>query len=111
MPPTRETAATPMANRSNHGDEGHGPRPLEIALILYSRPGCHLCEEMKAVVSRVGRTLPLTLEEVDVGRDAVLEARYGLEIPVLLLAGRPVAKHRVTEAALLRILRARLEGA
>jgi len=80
-----------------------------IVLTLYSRPGCHLCEDMKAVVQRVARAVeaPIKLEEIDISTDADLEARYGLEIPVLLVDGRKAAKYRVTEEELARILRAR----
>ena len=86
---------------------------IVIALTLYSRPGCHLCDEMKIVVQRVAQSAskPVTIEVVDISTDATLEARYGLEIPVLLLDGRRVAKYRVTEQALTRILdRARTDG-
>ena len=80
-----------------------------IALTLYSRPGCHLCEVMKAVVERV---LPavgtaVTVEEIDISTDPALEARYGLEIPVMLLDGRKVAKYRVSDDELTRLLRER----
>ena len=80
-----------------------------IVLTLYSRPGCHLCDEMKAVVERVTRAagVPATIEEVDISTDPELEARYGLEIPVLLIDGRKAAKYRVTEAELTRMLAAR----
>ena len=80
-----------------------------IALTLYSRPGCHLCDDMKAVIARVsqGRADDVTLEEIDISTDADLESRYGTEIPVLLLNGRKVAKYRVTEGELGRMLRAR----
>ena len=80
-----------------------------ILLTLYSRPGCHLCDEMKAVVARVVRELetPVTIDEVDISTDADLEARFGLEIPVLLIDGRKAAKYRVTEGELTRILRSR----
>jgi len=81
-----------------------------IALTLYSRPGCHLCEEMKAVIARVARTTPLRLEEVDISTDATLEQAYGLEIPVLMVEGRKAAKYRVTEDELRRILRGRTDG-
>ena len=37
-----------------------------IALTIYSRPGCHLCDDMKAVVRRAAETIPLNLEEVDI---------------------------------------------
>ena len=79
------------------------------ALTIYSRPGCHLCDEMKAIVHRVADAAkpPLAVEEIDISTDPDLEARYGLEIPVLLVDGRKIAKYRVTEEALSRILRAR----
>jgi len=41
-------------------------------LTIYTRRNCHLCDEMKAVVREVGRTLPLTLDEVDVDREPAL---------------------------------------
>ena len=80
-----------------------------IVLTLYSRPGCHLCDEMKAVVQRVARAaeVPITIEEIDISTDADLEARYGLEIPVLLVDGKKAAKYRVTEEELTRMLAAR----
>jgi glutaredoxin len=75
-------------------------------LVIYSRPGCHLCDEMKEIVTRVIRPLPgVTLNEVDISGDADLEARYGLEIPVLTIDGKKAAKHRVTEEALARMLK------
>jgi hypothetical protein len=80
-----------------------------IAVTLYSRPVCHLCDEMKAVVARTVRTMttPVTIEEIDITTNADLESRYGLEIPVLLIDGKKVAKYRVTEGELARILRER----
>lgn len=75
-----------------------------IALTLYSRPGCHLCDEMKAVIEHVARTVALTLTVVDIATDAALEAEYGLEIPVLLVNGKKAAKHRVAEPTLRRLL-------
>jgi glutaredoxin len=81
-----------------------------IALTLYSRPGCHLCDEMKATVDRVARQVALTLQVVDISTDAELEARYGLEIPVLVINGQKAAKYRVAEDELTRILIARSGG-
>ena len=75
-----------------------------IAITVYSKPGCHLCEEMKAVIARVTGGSPV--EDIDISTDPELEARYGLEIPVLLVNGRKVAKYRVSEAKLRRILAA-----
>ena len=82
-----------------------------IVLTIYSRPGCHLCDEMKAVVLRAARSVPLTVEEIDISLDAELDERYGPEIPVLMVNGKKAAKYRVTEEELTRILMARAGGA
>jgi glutaredoxin len=81
------------------------------AVTIYSRPGCHLCDEMKAVVRRVAATTPLILEEVDISGDPALEARYGMEIPVLVVDGRKAAKYRVGEEELRRLIHQRATGA
>jgi glutaredoxin len=78
-----------------------------IALTLYTRPGCHLCDEMKAVVGLVALDVPLALVEVDISTDQDLEARYGLEIPVLAIGDRRIAKYRIGELELRRALAAR----
>ena len=76
-------------------------------LTLYSRAGCHLCDEMKSIVARVARTVPVALEEIDISTDPALEAAYGLQIPVLLVDGRKAAKYRIREEELLAILKGR----
>ncbi len=78
-----------------------------IILILYGRPECHLCDEMKAIVGRVARELGCTLEQIDISGDPELEAQYGTEIPVLMVNGRKAFKYRVSE----RELRKRLARA
>ena len=78
-----------------------------ISLTIYSRPGCHLCDEMKVIIERVARSVPLTVDEIDISRDAELDERYRLEIPVLMVNGRKAAKYRITERELLRIVRQR----
>jgi hypothetical protein len=83
-----------------------------IALTIYSRPGCHLCDEMKTIVRRVARsvTAPITIEEIDISADPGLESRYGVEIPVLLVDGKKAAKYRISEEELMRIVRDRSGG-
>ena len=78
-----------------------------IALTIYSRPGCHLCDEMKTTLERaVERSaLDVRIEEIDISSDAALEARYGTEIPVLLVNGKKAAKYRISEFELARLLR------
>jgi hypothetical protein len=62
---------------------------------------------MKTTVLAVARSIPLTVETVDISGDAALEAQYGLEIPVLEIEGRKAAKYRVSEDELRKILAAR----
>lgn len=83
-----------------------------ITLTIYSRPGCHLCDEMKTVVRRVARsvTAAITIEEIDISTDPDLEARYGVEIPVLLVDGKKAAKYHISEKELMRIVRGRSGG-
>jgi len=85
-----------------------------MTLTLYSKPGCHLCDEMKAVIRRVidSARPSIALEEVDITTDPQLEKLYGIEIPVLLVDGKKAAKYRVTEDELRKIVdgRDRLDG-
>jgi len=59
---------------------------------------------MKDLVRRVSQTIPLTLEDIDIYGDDELEARYGLEIPVLFVEGKRVANARITEENLRKTL-------
>jgi glutaredoxin len=78
---------------------------VALRLQIFSRPGCHLCDEMKAVVDPIARELGAVVEEVDIAADPALEREYGLEIPVLRINGRKAFKYRVSEPE----LRARLD--
>ncbi|MGH9311572.1 MAG: glutaredoxin family protein [Vicinamibacterales bacterium] len=78
-----------------------------IRLTLYSRPGCHLCEEMKAILDRVRADHPFELREVNISGDSELERRYWTEIPVLEIDGKKVAKYRIDEGMLRRAIQVR----
>ncbi|MFQ5665476.1 MAG: glutaredoxin family protein [Candidatus Binatia bacterium] len=77
-----------------------------LALILYGRPGCHLCDEMKNLVRSVAPEFDAVVKEVNIAGDRDLEARFGHEIPVLFVSGRKAFKYRVTARALRGRLRA-----
>jgi glutaredoxin len=68
--------------------------PLEVT--LYTRPGCHLCEEAKAQMAPLLREFGATLREVNIDADPELRERYTRDVPVVFLGARKVAKHRVT---------------
>jgi len=67
--------------------------PIEVT--LYTRPGCHLCDEAKAQIAPLLRGAGATLREVNIDADPVLRARFDLDVPVIFLGARKVAKHRV----------------
>jgi glutaredoxin-like protein DUF836 len=56
-------------------------------LILYGKPGCHLCDDARLAVERAVTGRDVVLEQVDVSLDPVLNARYGERIPVLEIDG------------------------
>jgi len=79
---------------------------MKPQLLLYSRKGCCLCDEMKKVIRRVADNMPLALEEIDVDSAPESRDQYGDEIPVLFIDGRKAFKYRVTA----RQLEARIGG-
>jgi hypothetical protein len=56
-------------------------------VLLYSRPGCGLCDEARAVILAERERTPFAFEEVDVSGDDGLEIEYGIRIPVVLIDG------------------------
>jgi len=78
-----------------------------IRLTLYSRPGCHLCEEMRRDVENLLGDLPHEWNVVDVDRDPELARRYGESIPILFVNGHLFAKIRLPRlSSKLRLVRA-----
>ena len=73
-----------------------------MTLVLYGRPGCHLCDEARTVLERIG----YLFEEVDIEADDELLARYLERIPVVALDGAELYDFFVDEVE----LRARLDA-
>lgn len=61
---------------------------MTARVTLYSRPGCHLCDDARAVIERVCAELGEAYDEVSILDDPALLERYGEEIPVTLVDGR-----------------------
>ena len=79
--------------------------PAPLAVTLYRKQGCGLCDEAEAALARISRRLPLTVTTVDIDSDEELQRRYFLEIPVITVAGQEIARAPISE----RTLHARLE--
>lgn len=82
-----------------------------IEASLYTRPGCHLCDRLKARLRWIGRVRPLRIHEVDISGDPALEEKYGERIPVLVIDGVEVAEGSVTDEELRKKLGLRGTGA
>jgi glutaredoxin len=76
-----------------------------MRLVLYTRPGCHLCEDAKAALARVEADTGERWSEIDITGDEGLEEEYGFRIPVLLLDGKEHGYWRVEEERLRNDLR------
>jgi glutaredoxin len=67
-----------------------------VSLVLYGRAGCHLCDDVRAVLGRIGHPF----EEVDIESDDALLRRYLERIPVVALDGEELYDFFVDEADL-----------
>lgn len=66
-----------------------------MEFIIYSRAGCHLCEEMERDLAALLGTRNIPVRVVDVDSDPQLRRRYGLRVPVLMADGEEVCSARV----------------
>jgi glutaredoxin len=73
-------------------------------VILYTRAGCHLCEEAERVLRAEQEDAGFALVLVDIDRDPELARRYGVRVPVVALDGEDLFEYEVP----LDLLRARL---
>jgi glutaredoxin len=65
-------------------------------VILYTKPGCHLCEEAKREMLRAGITDEYSFEEINIEEDSEGYERYKFEIPVVTVNGHKAFKYRLT---------------
>jgi glutaredoxin len=72
----------------------------EPRIVLLGRPGCHLCEEARAVVERVAEELGVSWQERSIEDDPALLADYAEQIPVTFVDGRQHDFWRVDERRL-----------
>jgi Glutaredoxin-like domain (DUF836) len=79
---------------------------LPAGLVVVSREGCGLCEDMLqglAELERSGSIPPVSV--IDVDSDAELTRQFGLKVPVLLLDGSVICHYTLNSKELLRLLR------
>jgi glutaredoxin len=78
--------------RAAHAPAEHQPGP---DVTIYSKPGCHLCDDAKAAIAALLREFRATLREIDIEGDATLMEHFGCDIPVIYIGRKKAAKHRV----------------
>ena len=69
---------------------------MDPRIVLYGKPGCHLCDDARLALQRVGAPFI----EIDITSDDALHVAYLERIPVVTLDGAELFDHFVDEAAL-----------
>ncbi|MBI1789249.1 MAG: glutaredoxin family protein [Acidobacteria bacterium] len=78
-----------------------------MTVTLYTRKGCHLCDEARMAIAAAGRRARFDRQEFDIDADPRLRQLYDEEVPVILIDGRKAFKYRLTAEELLKKLAAR----
>lgn len=71
-------------------------------VVVYTRPGCHLCEVVKATLARLETQAKFRWREVNIDSDADLCSRFTNDVPVVFIDGRKAFKYRMEEREFLR---------
>ncbi|MEZ0577825.1 glutaredoxin family protein [Nocardioides sp. MH1] len=76
----------------------------DARVTLYSRPGCHLCDDARAIIEQVCAELGESYAEMSIDDEPTLQERFGHEIPVTFVDGRQHDFWRVDPVRLRRAL-------
>jgi 4a-hydroxytetrahydrobiopterin dehydratase len=78
-----------------------------VEVTLYTREGCHLCDQAKAAIRAAESLyrLNIDLREVDIADDDELHARFTNDVPVIYVAGVEAFRHRVDPRELAEVVR------
>jgi glutaredoxin len=79
-------------------------------VIVYSRPGCHLCDEAKNAIQTAGCDERFTLEEINIESDPDLLTKYKHDIPVVTIDGHEAFRHRVNTDQFKKLVQVKLAG-
>lgn len=74
-------------------------------VIVYSRPGCHLCDEAKDAIAQAGCDGEFVLQEINIETSIDLLARYRFDIPVVLVNGKEAFRHRVDSEQFCKLIK------
>ena len=97
--------AAETAGKYTRTEDGRLQLAAPRDVTIYSRPGCHLCEEAKAQIAPLLKEFGARLTEINIDEDPELRARYDYDVPVIFLGTRKAAKHRINPAQFRRQMR------
>lgn len=73
-------------------------------LLLYTKPDCHLCDEMKDVISDVKREVNFDFEEINIKQNELFYEKFKEKIPLLMMNGRLIAKYYIDKEKLRKLV-------
>jgi hypothetical protein len=79
-------------------------------VIVYSRPGCHLCDEAKDAILSAGCVDLFTFQEINIESDPELLNKYKYDIPVVTLNDAEVFRHRVDKQKFRELVQVKFAG-
>lgn len=79
-------------------------------VIVYSKPGCHLCDEAKQAIQTAGGDDCFTLEEINIESDRELLRKYQYDIPVVTIDGEEAFRHRVNTDKFRELVQVKFAG-
>ena len=78
---------------------------LPAGLVVLSREGCHLCDDMLRALAELERAQSIPpVSILDVDSDPELARQFGLKVPVLLLDGSAICHYTLNSNELLRLV-------
>ena len=86
-----------------HSDKGK-QNGMAAQLTLYTRQGCHLCEDMAQTLDELSVEMRFSVQAIDISDNAMLEQAYGSRVPVLMLADKLICEYFLDPHALQQAL-------
>ena len=77
-------------------------------VIVYSRPGCHLCDEAKHAIESAGCEDQFTFAEINIESDPELLNKYQYDIPVVTIDGAEAFRYWVNAAEFKKLIQMKL---
>lgn len=77
---------------------------MDIELTVYTRNGCHLCEDMEVQLELLSAELAFSLRRIDIDEQPELVERFGARVPVLMKRDQFICEYFLDQPALMQAL-------